>query len=188
MMMSPRLRAAAAALLALTLAACMTTGGTPAPNPEPPKPLPEPQPTTPNPVPTPAPQPPKPTPPAISYPKTLQDSGASAGVLALARQADAARDAGKLDAAVSYLERALRISPRNPFLWQALAELHLRAKNGDQAESAAMKSTSYARGNPYVEIGNWRLIGAARMLRGDIAGARHANARADQLSADNTQP
>jgi tetratricopeptide (TPR) repeat protein len=170
---------------ALLAAACVsqpvgTSAPTPVTQPEsvppvvtPPEKLPEPQPPV-----------AKPTPSIGDYPKTIQAAGASAGVLALYRQAQASRSAGKFDAALGQLERALRIEPRNPFIWQALAEVHLQAKNAEQATSAAQKSSSYARGNPYLEAGNWRLIGAARLMLGDAPGARHANARADELAAD----
>lgn len=173
--------------LALLTAACVsqpisTRTQTPVPPPPelappvvtPPEKLPEPQPPVAKP----------PTPSIGDYPKTIQAAGASAGVLALYRQAQASRSAGKFDAALGQLERALRIEPRNPFIWQALAEVHLQAKNAEQATGAAQKSSSYARGNPYLEAGNWRLIGAARLMLGDAPGARHANARADELAAD----
>lgn len=120
--------------------------------------------------------------PPGGYPRSLKDSNAGPGVLALVRQAQDSRANGRFDAAVGQIERALRIEPRNPFIWQALAEAHLLAGHPDQAESAARKSSSLGRGNPYLEAGNWRLISGARVKLGDAAGARLASQRADEIS------
>jgi tetratricopeptide (TPR) repeat protein len=116
------------------------------------------------------------------YPKTIQDSGASGAVLSLYRQAQEARAAGHPDQAEAFLERALHIESRNPFVWQALAGARMDLKHPDEAESAAQKSNSLARGNPYVEAGNWRLIAATRQARGDASGAVQAQARADDIA------
>lgn len=134
--------------------------------------------------PSPETQPPQraPVAPPGGYPRSLKDSNAGPGVLALVRQSQDSRANGRYDAAVGQIERALRIEPRNPFIWQALAEAHLLAGHPDQAESAARKSTSLGRGNPYLEAGNWRLIAGARVKRGDGAGARLASQRADEIS------
>ncbi|MBX6420538.1 MAG: tetratricopeptide repeat protein [Nevskia sp.] len=124
----------------------------------------------------------RPSPALPNYPKSIQDSGATPGVLALYRQAQEARAAGHADQAEAALERALHLDPRNPFVWQALADAHLALNQADQAEAAAQKSTSLAHGNPYVEAGNWRLIAAARQARGDSDGALQAQARADDIA------
>jgi tetratricopeptide (TPR) repeat protein len=117
----------------------------------------------------------------FSYPRTVQESGASSAVLALYRQAQEARAAGKPDQAGAFLERALRIDARNPFIWQSLAGVHLDLQQPEQAESAAQKSTSLGHGNPYVEAGNWRIIASARQARGDATGAMQAQARAEEV-------
>ena len=128
--------------------------------------------------------PPVVTPPPVTqnYPRTIQDSNAGKAVLSLYRQAQDARAAGHPDRAEDLLERALHIESRNPFVWQALAGAHMDLGHSDQAESAAQKSTSLARGNPYIEAGNWRLIAAARQARGDSGGALQAQARADDIA------
>jgi tetratricopeptide (TPR) repeat protein len=117
-----------------------------------------------------------------SYPHTIQDTNASKAVLSLYKQAQDARAAGHADQAEALLERALHIESRNPFVWQALAGAHMDLNQPDQAESAAQKSTSLARGNPYIEAGNWRLIASARQARGDAGGAMQAQARADEIA------
>jgi len=102
-------------------------------------------------------------------------------VLGLLDQARTELDAGRSDQSVATLERALRIEPRNPFLWQALAGAHLRQNLPDQAEDVAQRANSLANGNPYIEIENWRLIASAREARGDAAGAQQAQAKMVEL-------
>lgn len=127
---------------------------------------------------------PEPLPPVTTqFPKTLAAAGAGAPVLALARQAEAARAAGLHDAALGHWQRALRIEPSNAFIWHEIAATHLALKHSDQAESAAQKSTSVARGNLWLEAQNWRLIAAARRQRFDSAGADVATARFEALRA-----
>lgn len=180
----PLLRGLALASL-LVLAACVPEPAVRAPSRDslPPPVIAAPPPPVQVPV-TPAepPAPRVPVAPPGGFPKSLKDSNAGPGVLALVRQAQESRAAGRYDAAVGQVERALRIEPRNAFIWQALAEAHLQAGHPEQAESAARKSSSLARGNPYLESGNWRLIAAARTRLGDAAAARAASQRADEIS------
>jgi cytochrome c-type biogenesis protein CcmH/NrfG len=93
-------------------------------------------------------------------------------VLADAARADAAN--GKLDAAVASLERALRIEPRNPALWHELAKLRLQQGQYQQAEGLAAKSNGWAGGDRILRAENWRIIGQARLKRGDYPGAQSA--------------
>jgi len=102
-------------------------------------------------------------------------------VLNLLEQARAALAAGRAEQAVASLEVALDIEPRNPFVWQQLAGAHLQQRLPDQAEQQAQRSNSFARGNPFIEIGNWRMIAAARQARGDQAGAQQARERVTEL-------
>jgi tetratricopeptide (TPR) repeat protein len=127
--------------------------------------------------------PPVVTPPlSQKYPHTIQDSGAGPAVLSLYRKAQDARAAGHPDQAEEQLERARRIEPRNPFIWQALAGTKLDLKQYDQAEEFANRSNDLARGNPWIENGNWRLIATARQQRGDSGGAVQAQNRADDIA------
>jgi tetratricopeptide (TPR) repeat protein len=81
---------------------------------------------------------------------------------------------GKPDAAVASLERALRIEPRNPRLWQELARLRLQQGQYQQAEGMATRSNSWAGDDRILRAENWRLIGEARLKRGDHQGAQAA--------------
>lgn len=123
-----------------------------------------------------------------SYPRNIESSGATAPVLSLVRSAREARKSGKPEAAAASLERALRIEPRNPWVWQALASLHLQLGQAEQAETEAQKANSLARRNPWIEVENWRLIAAARGLRGNAAGATQAEARHEELKRLLIQP
>lgn len=114
------------------------------------------------------------------YPRTA-DEVSSAAVTALMRQARAALDSGKPDQAAATLERALRIEPRNYFVWSMLGQVYLAQSNYSQAASVADKSNALARGNVYVELENWRTIAAARRASGDAAGAEMAQARVADL-------
>jgi len=99
-------------------------------------------------------------------------------VLTLVEQARAETVENKLQSAVATIERAQRIEPRNPWLWQELARLHLALGEHDQAESLAARSNTWAGSDRVLLVANWRLIAAARTARGDAAGAQAAEARA----------
>jgi len=104
-------------------------------------------------------------------------------VLRLLQQSREEVAAGKPEQAIAALETALDIEPRNPFVWQQLASTHLAQRLPDQAEQKAQRSNSFARGNPWIEVENWRLIAAARQERGDLAGARVARERMEEIQA-----
>jgi len=102
-------------------------------------------------------------------------------VLTLVEQARAETAENKLQSAVATIERAQRIEPRNPWLWQELARLHLAQGDHAQAESLAARSNTWAGNDWGLRAANWRLIGAARAARGDVTGAQAAEARAVEL-------
>ena len=135
------------ALLAIAVAACATVR-----QPEPGGPVPEPV-------------------PPLPAPAARTENLAIAGLLDGAR-ADAA--AGRLANAAASLERALRIEPRNPRLWQELARVRLKQGDYAQAESTAARSNSWAGGDNALRADNWRIIAHARNARGDAEGARVA--------------
>jgi len=99
------------------------------------------------------------------------ESAAIASLMDGARQDVAV---GRLANATASLERALRIEPRNPRLWQELARVRLKQGEYAQAESVAARSNSWAGGDNRLRAENWRLIAQSREARGDAAGARAA--------------
>ena len=104
--------------------------------------------------------------------------------IAVAKLMEGARadiESGELSRAAAALERALRIEPRNPRLWQELARLRLRQGDYGQAESLAARSNSWAGDERRVRVANWRLIAEARAARGDVDGETAALERAAEL-------
>jgi len=110
-------------------------------------------------------------PPAAQAPPAHKETVAVAGLMESAR-ADTA--AGNLANAAASLERALRIEPRNPRLWQELARVRLKQGQFAQAENVAARSNSWAGDDKALRSENWRLIAEARRARGDTEGARAA--------------
>ena len=106
-----------------------------------------------------APAPVEPLPPPSSGPR---ENVAVAGLMESART-DAA--AGRLPAAAASLERALRIEPRNPRLWQQLARVRLQQADYAQAESLAARSNSFAGSDAGLRAENQRIIDESRAAR-----------------------
>jgi Tfp pilus assembly protein PilF len=111
-------------------------------------------------------------------PPPVSDNSA---VLALVDGARADATAGKFGTAAASIERALRIEPKNPYLWHELARIHFQQGDWVQAESHAARSNSFAGGNKPLRAANWRLIAEARAGSGDDAGARVARDRAGEM-------
>lgn len=65
-------------------------------------------------------------------------------VQVLQRRAADQRAAGQLVAAAGSLERALRIEPRNPVLWNQLAHVRVEQKQYQLASGLAAKSNAFA--------------------------------------------
>ncbi|MHB8744051.1 MAG: tetratricopeptide repeat protein [Sulfuricaulis sp.] len=101
-------------------------------------------------------------------------------VLELVSTAHSAEANGKPDAAEASLERALRIEPRNPALWQELAKLQLQQGQYQQAEGLAARSNGWVGNDKALRAENWRIIGEARLKRGDYPGAQTAFDKAAQ--------
>lgn len=101
-------------------------------------------------------------------------------VVALLEKSQTQSSAGQWDAASASLERALRIEPRNPALWQELARVRLGQGDYRQAETLAAKSNSLAGGDRRLRAENWRIIGQARKKSGDLPGAKAAFERAER--------
>ncbi|MEJ2141599.1 MAG: tetratricopeptide repeat protein [Gammaproteobacteria bacterium] len=117
--------------------------------------------------------------------KVRPQAGTSKAVLALLAQARSAAMEGQLARSEAFLERALRIEPRNPVLWHYMAKLRLNEGRLKQAAGLAAKSNSLDRDNKILQADNWRIIAHARHKQGDIDGARRAQARVDELLSGN---
>jgi len=173
------LYSAAAALL--LLAGCATVTKPPAGAVTPPPGVQPPpqavQPGQPQPVPPPA----AVAPPPIE-PVQRTDMSQIPAVVALLDRAQRETDAGRSEVAGASLERALHIQPRNPWVWQQLAQVRLDQGRYDSAISLARKSNSFSGANHRLQAVNWQLIGKARVAKGDAAGAEAAFKKAADLA------
>ena len=102
-------------------------------------------------------------------------------VIALLDNVDNYATAGNNSRAIADLERALRIEPKNPHLWQRLGHLYLAENNWVQAIAAAKKSNVLAARNRYIQAENWHIIARAREGLGDLQGAAEARENSGQL-------
>ena len=103
----------------------------------------------------------------------------------LLAKADRSKVSGELETAAATLERAIRIAPKDPILWQHLAQIRLIQKDAVQAESLAAKSNSLAKNSKRILRLNWQIIKEARYIAGDIEGALNAKRRIESLDARN---
>ncbi len=95
-------------------------------------------------------------------------------VLALLDRSQTDIQSGQRESAGASLERALRIEPRNAWLWQELAQLRLSQGQYAQAISLAKKSISFAGKEKRLLALDWRVIGNARVALGTPAEAEQA--------------
>ncbi len=107
----------------------------------------------------------------------------SPAVLDLLERARVASRAGENQKAEAYLERAIRIEPRNPALWHYMAKVHLYGGRLQKAQGLAAKSNSLAGKNVRLRSDNWRIIAHAKQGLGDKNGARAAQDKANALAA-----
>jgi tetratricopeptide (TPR) repeat protein len=114
---------------------------------------------------------------SILPPPPVSENSAVVGLISTAR---ADTDAGQYPNAIASLERALRIEPKNPRLWQEFARVRMKQGDYAQAENLAARSNSWAGSDNDLRAENWRLIAEARAARGDDAGAKAALERAKQ--------
>lgn len=162
-------------LLAVALLAGCVSAPPPRPAPPPPLPpvAPAPPPALPPAQPLPRPQPPapavvRPGPPpsapavAAPAPSAAQRSAQPTATGSLVALADRQAAAGDYASAAAQLERALRIRPQDPLLWQKLAWLRLRNGQFEQAATLAARSDSLAGNNADVRARNRRIMDMAR--------------------------
>ena len=111
----------------------------------------------------------------------LTEADSSPAVLKLVSNARRATKNGQLDRAEVFLERALRLEPHNPVLWNYMAKLRLHQGRYSDAQNLAAKSNSLLRGNPVMQADNWRIIAHARQKSGNTKGANEAQSRSDAI-------
>ncbi|WP_432697503.1 tetratricopeptide repeat protein [Marinobacterium sp. YM272] len=104
----------------------------------------------------------------------------NAAVVALLDSAQQNTSGGDLRSAQNQLERALRISPRDPQVYYQLADVQRRLGQFLQAEQVALKGVNVAGGQPAELRRLWSLIALIRSDAGDSAGAREAQQKASR--------
>ena len=85
--------------------------------------------------------------PGSSTPEERQpdgSSGSAEAVQELMSSSRTSRDRGDFALAQANIERALRIEPRNPYLWLELGEIRLAQNDPQQASATARKAMSVA--------------------------------------------
>ena len=106
---------------------------------------------------------------------------ANSAISDLLARAEQQQSRGQLQAAANTLERALRISPRNPLLWHQLAALRYQQGNLQQALQMAAKSNSFAGKDKHIQVKNWQVISHIKRQQGDQEGASAAQATLSKL-------
>ncbi len=122
---------------------------------------------------------PPPPPPVVRYtapPPAAPELPVAAS--SLAAQAEKQRERGDYVGAAATLERAIRIQPREAYLWNRLARVRLDQNNYDQAGSLAQKSNTLSKDQAQIKQDNWGMIAATRRAAGDQSGAEEAEAKA----------
>jgi tetratricopeptide (TPR) repeat protein len=101
-------------------------------------------------------------------------------VLNLMRDSTQSLAAGRYPQAALALEQALRIEPRNAWLWHELAKVRVQQQRYHQAVQLAAKSNALSR-DQRLHAANWLLIADAHESAGDLAKAQEARERANRL-------
>lgn len=118
----------------------------------------------------------------VMEPVPKSDMSVNKAIVALLNRAQIDNQSGNREAAGSSLERALRIEPRNAWLWFELAQLRLAEGQYAQAITLARKSISFAGHEHRLLAMDWQVIGNARVAQGESAGAEEAFRRATEFA------
>lgn len=113
----------------------------------------------------------------IDEAKTTQNPA----VVALLDSAYQQSESGQPDMAASKLERAVRISPRDPQVWHALAKVRYQQKKYTLAISLAEKSNLLSAGQTSLQRSNWLLMADCYDTLGRTEDARKARVAANRL-------
>lgn len=113
--------------------------------------------------------------------KRREQPEASSAVVALLETAREQAANGQDEQAAANLERALRIEPKNPWLWHRLGVLRLQQGDYQAAIDLANKSNALASGNRRLMAGNWELLARAYSAQGREAEADRARDKAREL-------
>jgi len=107
----------------------------------------------------------------------------SSAITTLLEEAKEFFEKKEYEQATALIERALRISPKNPVLWHNLAGVRLQQEQWNRAASLAAKSNSLAVKNTMLRVRNWVVIALACEGLGDPDCAEESRKRARILAA-----
>ena len=85
-------------------------------------------------------------------------SGSAEAVQELVVSSRTSRASGDYAHALADIERAIRIEPRNPYLWLELGEIHLSRDDPQQAAAMARKAVSVAGADDAAKAGAEELL------------------------------
>jgi tetratricopeptide (TPR) repeat protein len=116
--------------------------------------------------------------PVVPSESATRDLSDTAGAtLALLKQSKRAQTSGDTEEAVAYVERAIRLNPRQADLWLRLAELQLDREDPEAAVQFANKAITLAGQRLDWVRAAWLVIADARAAQGDLAAARQIRER-----------
>ena len=130
-----------------------------------------------------APPPASETPPPVAEPAppARPASNTEAPTLALLRQSQRSADSGDLSGAIAYVERAIRLNPRDATLWLQLARLQLQAGQPARAEQLAQKAIALSSGSDREPDDGrreaWLLVADANEAQGQAEAAERIRER-----------
>ncbi|EPJ47883.1 MAG: hypothetical protein OFPI_31500 [Osedax symbiont Rs2] len=101
-------------------------------------------------------------------------SAQNPATIALLNTANYQVNSGSLRAAQASLERALRISPKDPEVYQSLGEVHRQLAEFSQAEQMVLKGITVAAGQSVKLRRLWSALAKIRSQAGDAVGANKA--------------
>ncbi len=101
-------------------------------------------------------------------------------VVALLARSHKAERQGDLGQAAASVERSLRITPQDSWLWQRLARIRFIQKKYSQSIALAKKSNNLGTGYTSLIHNNWLLIADAYAELGDARASQHARVEAQK--------
>ena len=118
---------------------------------------------------------------AYQQPSEIASQTQNPAVVALLDSAYQQSESGQLDIAASKLERAVRIAPRDPQIWHALAKIRFQQNKLALAISLAEKSNLLSNNNKKLQRDNWLLMATCYDHLGRADAARQARHTAGRL-------
>jgi tetratricopeptide (TPR) repeat protein len=100
-----------------------------------------------------------------------------AATTTLLAQADAAAQADDLGSAIAYLERAVRIEPRDPQLWIRLSQAHVDNEDYPAATQHARKAIALAGQDPAASRAAWLQLANVKQAEGNTSEANSIRRR-----------